>query len=112
MFAQRSSAEHHPEPGSVGSLPQVTEPRRRRGLGRKPPGAQRSEVNMVPEATQDTVLNITLCPTPGAPEWTFKRSFVFLLTEDADGNSDGTHGTHEDIRTYQRTLVSTKSDRP
>lgn len=64
---------------------------------------------MVPEATQDPVLNITLCPTVGAPEWTFKRSFVFLLTEDDDGNSDG---THEDIRTHQRTLVSTMSDRP
>lgn len=52
---------------------------------------------MVPEATRDTVLNITPCvqtrprPTPGTPEWTFKRSFVFLLTEDADGDSDLRH---------------------
>lgn len=60
---------------------------------------------MVPEATQDTVLNITLCiqtrlrPVPGTPEWTFKRSFVLLLTEDADGHSDLIHqrtcGVHQ-----------------
>lgn len=69
----------------------------------------RSEVNMVPEATQDTVLNITPCaqtrplPTPGTPEWTLKRSFVFLLTEDADGDSDLRH---------QRTVVSVNTVPP
>lgn len=64
---------------------------------------------MVPEAAQETVLNKTLCvqtqlqPTPGTPEWTFERSFVFLLAEDAEGSSDLIH---------QRTVVSTNTVLP